>query len=79
MSSKTRELGAQNPELKNSPIAWESDEDIETLRGSLPSEPVCFFNDREYPNGAVVLSGSDRLRCERGVWIPAGPAASRTA
>jgi uncharacterized protein DUF1496 len=79
MPSKTRELGAQNPELKNSPIAWESDEDIETLRGSQPSEPVCFFNDHEYAHGTIVQSGSVRLRCERGVWVPAGPSAtSRT-
>ena len=34
MPSKTPELGTQSPELKNSPIAWESDEDIETLRSS---------------------------------------------
>ena len=73
MPSKTRELGVQNPELKNSPIAWESDEDIETLRGAQPSEPVCFFNDHEYANGTIVQSGSVRLRCERGVWVPAGP------
>lgn len=74
MPNKPRELGAQNPELKNSPIAWEGDEETETLRESLPSEPVCFFNDREYANGTIVTSGSTRLRCERGVWIPAGPA-----
>ena len=74
MPNKPRELGAQNPELKNSPIAWEGDEDTETLRESLPSEPICFFNDREYANGAIVVSGSTRLRCERGVWVPAGPA-----
>jgi Protein of unknown function (DUF1496) len=75
MPSKPRELGAQNPELKNSPIAWEGDEDTETLRESVPSEPVCFFNDREYAHGAVVVSGSVRLRCERGIWVPAGPSA----
>ena len=74
MPNKPRELGTQNPELKNSPIAWEGDEETETLRESLPSEPVCFFNDREYAHGAIVTSGSTRLRCERGVWIPAGPA-----
>jgi hypothetical protein len=74
MPNKPRELGAQNPDLKNSPIAWESDEDTETLRESLPSEPVCFFNDHEFASGAIVVSGSTRLRCERGVWVPAGPA-----
>ena len=76
MPSKTPELGTQSPELKNSPIAWESDADIETLRGSQPSEPVCFFNDREFPHGTIVQSGSVRLRCERGVWVPAGSSAA---
>jgi hypothetical protein len=79
MPNTPLQIGTQNPELKNSPIAWEGDEETETLRESLPSEPVCFFNDREYPNGAVVISGSDRLRCERGVWIPTDSAANRTA
>ncbi|HUO67461.1 MAG TPA: DUF1496 domain-containing protein [Gammaproteobacteria bacterium] len=76
MPMKIRELGAPNPELKNSPIAWEGDEDIETLRSTLPSEPVCFFNDSEYAHGTIVQSGSVRLRCERGVWVPAGPSAA---
>ena len=68
---KPQELGAQNPELKNSPIAWEGDEDTETLRESLPTEPVCFFNNREYAHGTIVMSDSVRLRCEHGLWVPA--------
>jgi hypothetical protein len=66
-------LGNQIPELKNSPIAWEGDEDTEALRETLPSEPVCFFNDREFKHGVIVSGEGVRLRCERGIWVPAGP------
>jgi hypothetical protein len=74
MANQPRELGSQDPELRNSPIAWEGDEETETLRESIPSEPVCFFNDREYAHGTIVLSSAVRLRCDHGLWIPAGPA-----
>jgi hypothetical protein len=43
------------------------------LRESLPSEPVCFFNNREYAHGTIVISDSVRLRCEHGLWVPAAP------
>jgi hypothetical protein len=68
------QVGAQDAELKNSPIAWEADEDTETLREALPDEPVCFFNDRAYSHGTIVLAGDARLRCDHGLWVPAGPA-----
>lgn len=74
MPNQPRELGSQDPELRNSPIAWEGDEETETLRESIPSEPVCFFNDREYAHGTIVQRSAVRLRCDRGLWIPAGPA-----
>jgi hypothetical protein len=64
-------VGAQDPELKNSPVAWESDEDTEALREAIPEEPECYFNDRAYRHGAVVQSGDSRLRCDFGLWIPA--------
>jgi hypothetical protein len=73
MPKRTRELGAQDPELKNSPVAWEGDEDTETLRESIPGEPECYFNDRAFAHGTVISSGSVRLRCDRGLWVPAGP------
>jgi hypothetical protein len=68
------EVGAQDPELKNSPVAWEADEDTEALREEVPGDPVCFFNDRSYGHGAIVLTGDARLRCDHGLWVPAGPA-----
>ena len=77
MNGHPKQLGAQDPERKNSPVAWESDEDIETLRESMPDEePTCFFNDGAYTHGTVVGSGSVLLRCDNGVWVPAGPAES---
>jgi hypothetical protein len=75
MTSRTEQLGAQDPERKNSPVAWEADEDTETLRESVPDEAVCFFNDLAYRDGTVVQSGSTLLRCDRGVWLPAAAAA----
>lgn len=74
MSSTTPDLGAQDPELKNSPVAWEGEEDTEALRESIPGEPTCFFNDRPFSHGAVVRSGGALLKCDYGLWVPAGPA-----
>jgi hypothetical protein len=73
MTTKTLELGAQDPELKNSPVAWEGDEDTEALREEIPEEAECFFNGRAFSHDTVISSGSTRLRCDYGLWIPAGP------
>ncbi len=73
MKGHLQELGAQDPERKNSPVAWETDEDVEALREALPDdEPVCFFNDHAFEHGTMVSSGSVLLRCDNGVWVPAG-------
>lgn len=72
-TQKTEQLGAADPERKNSPIAWEADEDTEALREAVPDEAVCLFNDRAYDDGTVVKSGSVLLRCDRGIWLPVGP------
>jgi hypothetical protein len=74
MTRPTHQLGAPDPEHRTSPIAWEADDDTETLRESVPDEAVCFFNDVPYEDGTVVESGSVKLRCDRGVWLPAGTA-----
>jgi hypothetical protein len=74
MTTGPKVLGAQDPDLKNSPVAWEGDEDTEALRETLPSEPMCYFNDREYAHGTIVVSNSVRLRCDRGLWVPASSA-----
>ena len=72
MTKATQQLGAQDPERKNSPVAWEIEDDTETLRESIPDEAVCFFNDLAYAHGTVVSSGSVLLRCDHGIWLPAG-------
>ena len=71
MDTKPQQLGSQDPELKNSPVAWEGDEDTEGLREEIADEPVCFFNDRAYAHGTIVSSGSSLLRCDHGIWVPA--------
>jgi hypothetical protein len=68
----TQQLGAQDPERKNSPVAWEAEEDTEALRETIPDEPVCFFNDLAYDHGTVVGAGSVLLRCDHGLWVPTG-------
>ncbi|MDH3281802.1 MAG: hypothetical protein OEQ18_11845 [Gammaproteobacteria bacterium] len=65
------DVGAPDPELKNSPILdWEDAEFAvpETESG------VCHFNGVSYTVGEYVSSGNELLRCEeRGFWIRQGP------
>lgn len=70
MSRRPADLGAQDPELKNSPIAWETDEDTEALREALAGDALCYYNGTAFPDGELVRSGTTILRCERGIWIP---------
>jgi hypothetical protein len=67
-------VGAMDPELRNSPIAEEFDEDADDVRLQAPVEPVCYFNNKAYANDAFVRSGDSMLRCRYGVWIETGPA-----
>jgi Protein of unknown function (DUF1496) len=62
-------VGAQDPELKNSPIAAEEDEDTDVVRQQVPGEPMCWFNGRSFQDGSYVVSGSLLLQCSRGVWM----------
>jgi hypothetical protein len=66
------QVGAQDPELENSPIAVEEDEDTDVVLQQVPGEPVCFFNGQSYPHGQFVASGSQVLKCSYGVWIESG-------
>lgn len=67
-----RQVGAPDPELKNSPIAEETDEDYEVLKQEEPGEPVCYFNGSRYRTGEHVCSGDMLLRCDYGVWVLLG-------
>ena len=67
----TPQVGAPDPEQKNSPILDEDDEETPT---ELEVETgVCYFNNVAYPLGQYVMSGAELLRCEeRGVWVREG-------
>jgi hypothetical protein len=66
MADHTPQLGAPDPELKNSPIV---DEDEEPSLDLQPETGVCYFHDVAYSLGQYVLSGSELLRCtDRGAF-----------
>lgn len=71
---RLREVGAMDPELTNSPIVEELDEDADALIQQAPEEPVCYYNGQSFRNDELVISGTTMLRCYRGVWVEAGPA-----
>jgi hypothetical protein len=70
MTNHVTQVGAPDPELKNSPIFDEYEEvslDLELETGA------CYFNNTLYPVGQYLLSGSELLHCElRGVWVRKG-------
>jgi len=65
-------LGDQDPELKNSPIAVDDDEDMLPLRDEESEDAFCYFNNEPFAHGTIVQSGTLMLRCELGVWVPIG-------
>jgi hypothetical protein len=66
------QVGDQDPEMQNSPIADENDDLEYDLHENVSGTASCFFNDKSYPDGSFVRSGSTLLRCDRGVWVVAG-------
>ncbi|MFO1393956.1 MAG: hypothetical protein U1F09_09375 [Steroidobacteraceae bacterium] len=71
-ATRIPQVGAQDPELRNSPIAEEEDEDTDVVRQQVPGEPVCWYNGRDYRNGEYVRSGTQLLKCSYGVWLDTG-------
>lgn len=71
------QVGAQDPELRNSPIAEEEDEETDVVRQQLPGAAACWYNGTEYDHGSYVVSGSQVLKCHYGVWIDSGSADPR--
>ena len=67
------DVGSPDPELNTSPIADESDDDTDVLRQQIPGEPVCYFNAKSFDNGTYIKTGTSVLKCDYGIWIPAGP------
>lgn len=75
--SSLPQVGAPDPELLNSPIADEEDEDTDVVRQQVPGEAVCYFNGAEFPHDTFVASGSQVLHCSYGVWVDSGSADPR--
>lgn len=67
------QVGAPDPELKNSPI-FDEDDIAETPSLDLELEAgVCYFNNLRYSIGQYVRSGDELLHCEGGgVWVRRG-------
>lgn len=61
------QVGAQDEELKNSPISEEADDEREVLKQEVPGELVCYFNNQSFSNGNYVCSGNALLRCDYGI------------
>ncbi|HYW75280.1 MAG TPA: hypothetical protein VFA48_01445 [Gammaproteobacteria bacterium] len=66
------DVGAQDPERRNSPIVEDDSEELEALREESDAEAVCYFNEQTFWHGTYVRSGTVVLRCDRGLWIPLG-------
>lgn len=67
-----KDVGAPDPELNTSPIAEENNKATEGLRQEVPGEPVCYFNNKSFKTGDYIKSGASILKCDYGIWIPAG-------
>jgi hypothetical protein len=65
------DLGAPDPELKNSPIIDSEIEEGEFF-GVDQEVQVCYFNGIRYPEGDYICSGNEFYRCENGVWVRSG-------
>ena len=64
-------VGAPDPELKNSPVIDAEVEEGE-FSGVDRDTQVCYFNGVVFPVGDYVRSGDELLRCENGVWVRSG-------
>ena len=73
MATRIIDVGGQDPSERNSPIAPQDDVEMLYLRQESPGDAVCYFNDVPYEHGTLVKSGTVVLRCDRGLWIEAGP------
>ena len=68
-----KQVGAPDPEQRNSPILDESADNDQTSDDLDSLELAsCYFNDTVFGNGSEVCSGDELLRCERGKWLRIG-------
>jgi hypothetical protein len=67
------QVGVPDPERTNSPIQTDPEQSFELVREQVGDEaPGCYFNDVQYADGTLIMSGSTCLRCELGIWVEAG-------
>lgn len=67
------QVGAADPELRNSPFVTDTDEDFDAAGQVLGEDAVCYFNGQHYRDGQYVRSGTELLQCVRGAWVQQGP------
>ena len=65
-------VGAPDPELRNSPILEETDEEFVTSGQTFGEHVSCYFNGATFREGQFVCSGDELLQCKRGVWVREG-------
>lgn len=65
------DLGAPDPELRNSPIILDIDDEREIIDTEIPEERICYFNGESYPHGDYIKSATVILQCDRGAWVEA--------
>lgn len=71
MNKHLVDLGAPDPEQKNSPIILDIEDEREVMDTEIPEERVCYFNGEQYPHGSFIKSGTLVLECDRGAWVEA--------
>ncbi|HEX7686629.1 MAG TPA: hypothetical protein VF453_02930 [Burkholderiaceae bacterium] len=72
-SPPLHQVGAPDAERETSPVVDQGDEGDELDIEAGAHGGVCRFNGTPFPVGAMVLSGSEVLRCEApGVWVRTG-------
>lgn len=62
-------VGTQVPELKNSPIADDTDDEIYVVGQEVEEQPICYYNNKSYDNGSYVNTGNEVLLCNNGLWV----------
>jgi len=63
------QVGAPDPELRNSLIIDESASDAQDgVEVDGEQFAACYFNNMTYENGDLVCSGDELLRCVQGKW-----------
>ena len=62
-------VGAQVPEMKNSPIVDDTDDEIYVVGQEVEEQPCCYYNNTSYDDGSYVNTGADVLVCNKGLWI----------